>query len=172
MEALGKQDLARDGLVSALSPLVTGYREWLALQEERIATDAEVGLYKPSGTRALRDAHDMADRLERAIQLLHDNGLAREAFRFANQAMALQRVRSELVRARAADPDAKTAALLRKLNRPENRSWRPFQLAFPPPLSTGADQPSTQMLIGASMTVKFSCSSSPPVAARPKRIWV
>ncbi|MGQ4489642.1 DISARM system helicase DrmA [Streptomyces sp. SAS_281] len=130
MEALGKQDLARDGLVSALSPLVTGYREWLALQEERIATDAEVGLYEPSGTRALRDAHDMADRLERAIQLLHDNGLAREAFRFANQAMALQRVRSELVRARAADPDAKTATLLRKLNRPENRSWRPFQLAF------------------------------------------
>ncbi|MDI9884525.1 hypothetical protein QMZ92_08955 [Streptomyces sp. HNM0645] len=130
MEALGKQDLARDGLVSALSPLVTGYREWVALQDERIATDAEVGLYEPSGTRALRDAHDMADRLERAIQLLHDNGLAREAFRFANQAMALQRVRSELVRARAADPDTKTATLLRKLNRPENRSWRPFQLAF------------------------------------------
>ena len=44
--------------------------------------------------------------------------------------MALQRVRSEVVRARLADPDADVAALLREHDVPENRSWRPFQLAF------------------------------------------
>ncbi len=69
-------------------------------------------------------------RLERAIDPLRDNGIAREAFRFANQAMALQRVRSELVRARLAEPSADVAGLLRKLDVPESRSWRPFQLAF------------------------------------------
>ena len=44
--------------------------------------------------------------------------------------MALQRVRSELVRARLADPAADVARLLGTLDVPENRSWRPFQLAF------------------------------------------
>ena len=72
----------------------------------------------------------VADRLDRAIDLLRDSGLAREAFRFANQAMALQRIRSELVRARLADPKANAGALLRELDKPANRSWRPFQLAF------------------------------------------
>ena len=44
--------------------------------------------------------------------------------------MALQRVRSELVRARLAEPDASVSRLLRRFDRPSYRSWRPFQLAF------------------------------------------
>ena len=73
----------------------------------------------------------VADRLDRAVELLATNPQAREAFRFANQAMARQRVRSELVRRRIAEPDAQTSsALLDELDVPTNRSWRPFQLAF------------------------------------------
>jgi hypothetical protein len=44
--------------------------------------------------------------------------------------MALQRIRSEVVRARLASPGADLPALLGELDVPENRSWRPFQLAF------------------------------------------
>ena len=76
------------------------------------------------------EARTVADRLERAIDLLRTDGSAREAFRFANQAMALQRVRSEVVRARLASPELDVSLLLRKQDVPENRSWRPFQLAF------------------------------------------
>jgi hypothetical protein len=72
----------------------------------------------------------IADRLDRAIDLLRDDGLAREAFRFANQAMARQRVRGELVRRRLADQNVDVGALLRELDLPQNRNWRPFQLAF------------------------------------------
>ena len=63
---------------------------------------------------ALERAREVADRLERAIELLRDNAQAREAFRFANQAMASQRVRSELVRRRAAEPDAEVKSAARR----------------------------------------------------------
>jgi hypothetical protein len=130
MARLGSPELARDELVRALRPLASGYRAWLDTQHARLGADAEVVRYAPAGEQALEAAREVAARLDRAIDLLRDNGIAREAFRFANQAMALQRVRSEVVRARLADPAADVARLLRQLDVPENRSWRPFQLAF------------------------------------------
>ena len=130
MARLGSPELARDELVRALRPLVAGYRAWLDTQQARLGEDAEVARYAPAGEQCLEAAREVAARLDRAIDLLRDNGIAREAFRFANQAMALQRVRSEVVRARLADPAADVARLLRELDVPESRSWRPFQLAF------------------------------------------
>jgi len=130
MARLGSPELARDELVRALRPLAAGYRTWLDTQRARLGADVEVARYAPAGEQALEAAREMAARLDRAIDLLRDDGIAREAFRFANQAMALQRVRSELVRARLADPSAEVSRLLQKLDVPESRSWRPFQLAF------------------------------------------
>ena len=92
--------------------------------------NAEIARYAPAGEDALATARSVADRLERAIQLFADDGRAREAFRFANQAMALQRVRGEVSRLRAADPTLELGALLREYEVPAQRSWRPFQLAF------------------------------------------
>jgi hypothetical protein len=129
MARLGSPELGGEELVRALRPLVTGYRKWLDAQAGRLA-DSEVVRYAPAGEHALEQARNVAGRLGRAIDMLRDNGIAREAFRFANQAMALQRVRSEVVRARLADPDADLAALLREHDVPKYRSWRPFQLAF------------------------------------------
>ncbi|ETA05632.1 hypothetical protein V525_17280 [Gordonia alkanivorans CGMCC 6845] len=129
MARLGSPDLARDDLIRALRPLVSGYRSWLQKQRGRL-TEAEIARYTPAGEDALRTAHSVADRLERAIELLSTDGLAREAFRFANQAMALQRVRGEVSRKRAANPDLDLGRLLREHEVPEQRSWRPFQLAF------------------------------------------
>jgi hypothetical protein len=130
MARLGSPELGRDDLVRALRPLVTGYRKWLTEQASRVESDPEIARYGDAGERAVAEARDVADRLERAIELLRTDGIAREAFRFANQAMALQRVRSEVVRARMSTPGADVAGLLRRLDVPENRSWRPFQLAF------------------------------------------
>ncbi len=130
MARLGDPELARDDLVRGLRPLVTAYREWLDQQEGLLAADPEVAAYAPAGDHALARAKVACDRLDRAVDLLRDNERAREAFRFANQAMALQRVRSELVRARLVDPVADPAKLLADLDLPERRSWRPFQLAF------------------------------------------
>jgi hypothetical protein len=130
MARLGSPELGRDDLVKALRPLVTGYRRWLAEQASRVESDPEVGRYAPAGEHAVVAARAVADRLERAIELLRGDGIAREAFRFANQAMALQRVRSEVVRARMSSPGADVSPLLREKDVPGNRSWRPFQLAF------------------------------------------
>ena len=130
MNRLGNPELAADDLVAALRPLVSGYRRWLTTQASRVTSDAEIAAYAPAGALALEEAERIADRLDRAVDLLRDDGLAREAFRFANQAMARQRVRGELVRARLADPAATVTELLRQLDVPKNRSWRPFQLAF------------------------------------------
>jgi hypothetical protein len=129
MARLGSPELARDDLVRALRPLATGYRQWLAGQRERL-TDAEIARYGSVAEDAVDTAVTTANRLDRAIDLLGDDATAREAFRFANQAMALQRVRSEVTRRRIADPDADLDGLLRRLDVPEQRSWRPFQLAF------------------------------------------
>jgi len=129
MNVLGSVDLARGDLISALRPLVVGYRQWLDHQESQLS-EPEISRYSPAGENALATARSVADRLDRAIQLLADDGLAREAFRFANQAMALQRVRSEVSRLRARDQSQDLGALLREYDVPKQRSWRPFQLAF------------------------------------------
>lgn len=130
MSRLGSPEMARDELVRALRPLVTGYSRWLDDQAVRLADEEEVAAYAPAGAHALAGARDLAERLDRAVDLLRDDAVAREAFRFANQAMALQRVRSEVVRARLADPSADLDALLDERDVPAMRSWRPFQLAF------------------------------------------
>ncbi|OJF10751.1 DISARM system helicase DrmA [Couchioplanes caeruleus] len=129
MARLGSAELARDDLVRALKPLATGYRGWLQTQRARLE-EPEIAAYAPAGVHALDRADALADRLDRAVELLRGDSLAREAFRFANQAMALQRVRSEVTRERMAHPDESLAALLSRFDVPVKRSWRPFQLAF------------------------------------------
>ena len=130
MARLGSQDMARDDLVRGLRPLVAGYRVWLEDCRRQAEHDPEIALYGEAAARSLDQAAAIADRLDRAIDMLRDEPLAREAFRFANQAMALQRVRSELVRRRLADPGLDPGHLIAALDVPDQRSWRPFQLAF------------------------------------------
>ncbi|MGH7911989.1 MAG: DISARM system helicase DrmA, partial [Candidatus Dormibacteraceae bacterium] len=130
MARLGSQDLARDDLVRGLWPLAAAYRRWLDGRAASSRSDPEAQRYASAGEHLLEHASRIAERLDRAIDMLRDNPVAREAFRFANQAMALQRVRSELVRARLGDPSAAPGPLLDALDVPARRSWRPFQLAF------------------------------------------
>ena len=65
-------------------------------------------------------------RLQQGIDALKDNEKALAAFRFANQAMATQRVRSQYALAMRRGEDV----TIDQFDVLKNRSWRPFQLAF------------------------------------------
>lgn len=124
MEALAAMD--RDDLVSALSILAEDYGEWIKEQIARIGTDV-VG-HDVQANAALTRCEAIKRRLEEGIATLADTSddRALKAFRFANTAMARQRIRSlyALSRRRGESKD------LAEFEVRKNRSWRPFQLAF------------------------------------------
>jgi hypothetical protein len=130
MSRLGSDELSGSDLVRALLPMIDGYRRWIDGQAVRLEDDAEVARYVDVARPAVERARQVADRLQRAVELLRIDPLALEAFRFANRAMASQRVRSELVRRRASGSEDGVRPLLDELDIPATRSWRPFQLAF------------------------------------------
>ncbi|MBV5331766.1 helicase, partial [bacterium] len=65
-------------------------------------------------------------RIRDGITLLASDEKAAEAFRFANQAMAQQRIRTIYTR----EVRQKENVKVEDYDIPKNRSWRPFQLAF------------------------------------------
>ena len=127
MAALAESDdLQRD-----LQPLVNAYRAWI---DDR-KTDLEAGTdgldrHGPAAEEALRTCGQAADRIQAGIDLLASNPEAEKAFRFANEAMALQRLHSIAAETRRSSPDRKLADVIAEVDEPKNRSWRPFQLAF------------------------------------------
>ena len=62
--------------------------------------------------------------------MLRENEAALAAFRFANQAMYLQRVHTLAAEARTRDDTLSLDEALTSVDEPKNHSWRPFQLAF------------------------------------------
>lgn len=130
MVASGLLDMQRlatlgvDELVAALNVLTKDYAAWIAEQRVRIGKDV-VG-YDTSAEQALDRCKEIQARLQQGIDTLKNDEKALAAFRFANKAMAIQRVRSqyalEVRRGRDVSVD--------QFDLPKNRSWRPFQLAF------------------------------------------
>jgi ribosomal protein L24E len=121
---------AGDGeLPSLLLPLAEAYETWIAGQEKRIALpEARLAAHEGAAEAALRECGEAAGRIRAGIAALADPKTA-EAFRFANEAMARQRVRTLAAdRQRAEGGDVEEHA--KALDVPESRSWRPFQLAF------------------------------------------
>ncbi len=122
MQRLATLDVAE--LVEALNTLTRDYGAWIAEQRSRIGRDV-VG-YDMQAAQALDRCEEIRARLQQGIDTLKNDEKALSAFRFANRAMALQRVRSvySLKRRRGEAPD------LGELEKSERPSWRPFQLAF------------------------------------------
>jgi hypothetical protein len=116
--------LPRDPLVAALKILVDDYALWIGDQTARIAT--EFAGYATTATDAMARCKEVSKRLEEGIETLVKDDAALDAFRFANRAMARQRVRSIYALARRRGEKV----TLPELDVPKNRSWRPFQLAF------------------------------------------
>ena len=116
---------------AALTPLAAGYRTWIAQQEARITEpDSHLAGYAQDAADALAAARRAADRIEAGIGVLQDNESALAAFRFANQAMYLQRVHTLAAEIRTRDETLSLDDALARVDEPRNHSWRPFQLAF------------------------------------------
>lgn len=125
MQVLAKLD--GKGFVSGLQPLAEAYEVWIADQESRIATpSADLVPYIESARSAMENCRITLSRIRDGIKLLATDAKAAEAFRFANQAMAYQRIRSIYSR----EVRQKGEVKVEDYDIPKNRSWRPFQLAF------------------------------------------
>lgn len=130
MVASGLLDMQRlatlgvDELVAALNVLTKDYAAWI--DEQRVRIGGDVVGYDTSAAQALDRCQEIQTRLQQGIDTLKSDEKALAAFRFANRAMAIQRVRSqyalEIRRGREVTID--------QFDLPKNRSWRPFQLAF------------------------------------------
>ena len=121
--------LSGEQFEAAIGPLCLAYEEWIVHEEARLnpATPDLIPYAQPS--RSALDACRIAlGRIRDGLNLLKTNEQAAMAFRFANRAMASQRIRglyTREVRQNAAHPPQ-----LSDFDIPRHRSWRPFQLAF------------------------------------------
>ena len=117
-------EMGPDGLREALSCLIDDYAVWIDEQKKRLGT--EITGFDDPGKDVIARCEEILRRLREGQDTLFIDANALEAFRFANQSMAMQRVRSiyALKRRRNEEVDVAT------LDVPKNRSWRPFQLAF------------------------------------------
>ncbi|KAA1054429.1 DISARM system helicase DrmA [Azospirillum argentinense] len=124
MEVLATLD--RADLVAALSVLARDYDDWIDEQRVRIGVDV-VG-HDVQAAAALDRCKEIQRRLEEGLQVLADTGNAKAlaAFRFANRAMARQRIHSMFALSQRRGEEKS----LSDFERRKNRSWRPFQLAF------------------------------------------
>ena len=140
--ALAGAELSMDALATAepealragLSPLADGYAAWLDEREQEIVALPEA-LHGPAEGAVFR-ARIAHQRIAAGIRLLTNPESSRHkealrAFRFANEAMAMQRRHTEIAVHRAdpmvsyADAESDVKRLGAKV-----ASWRPFQLAF------------------------------------------
>lgn len=122
MQRLATLDI--DRLVDALSMLTKDYAAWI--DEQRARVGVEVTHYDTQSQQALDRCQEIHTRLQQGIDTLKADKNALSAFRFANQVMATQRVRSQYALAVRRGDDV----TVDKFDVVKNRSWRPFQLAF------------------------------------------
>lgn len=117
-------DTEQKDLISLLSTLSDDYAAWIKEQRARIG--AEVVGHDGQALQTLERCQEVLSRLRQGIETLERDEKALAAFRFANRAMATQRVRSLFSLAMRRNEN-KT---LTDFDKPKNRSWRAFQLAF------------------------------------------
>jgi Helicase conserved C-terminal domain len=119
-------EMERSDLVAALGVLANDYGKWIDEQRARIGTD--VTGHDAQASAALDRCKEIRHRLEEGIAVLADagDGNALKAFRFANKVMARQRVHSLFALSRRRGENKSLA----DFDIRQNRSWRPFQLAF------------------------------------------
>lgn len=119
--------LERDELVRCLRRLPDTYLRWIESQSVRaLAGEDGLDAHAFAAEKADDRARAVHARLEEGIDLIEADDVAFEAFRFANKAMRLQRLRSvyALRRRRGEEVD------LADLEAGEPTEWRVFQLAF------------------------------------------
>ena len=125
MKRLSKMDMGQ--FTPAMAPLADAYEAWITDQEAHLENPtSDLQSFTTEGGLALNNCREALARIRTGLALLDRDPQAAEAFRFANRAMYLQRIRSIYARQvrQGQKPD------LDKIDQSQNRSWRPFQLAF------------------------------------------
>ena len=122
MQNLAKLEL--NELINALNVLTKDYAEWIEEQRGRI--NADVRGHNTQAHAAIARCELICLRLQQGIDTLKGDKNALNAFRFANNAMATQRVRSQYALEIRRGKDV----TVQEFDIQKNRSWRPFQLAF------------------------------------------
>ena len=131
-------EMPAEELRAALLPLADGYEAWLSNEATKVESDPTLAAHREAAEDALYEANLVATAIQEGIELLTDGSDALAAFRFANQSMAQQRLRTDAIRARRDGDDRDLLELLDAYRLEvdatsgENRHtrWRPFQLAF------------------------------------------
>ena len=127
LDMLALSNLSGAGFQTALGPLVAAYEQWITSNLNRLDhAGPDLAPYFQTATAALETCQTTLGRIREGLHLLQTDENAAEAFRFANRAMAAQRLRS-IYTGKIRQGQTIT---LNDLDKPENRSWRPFQLAF------------------------------------------
>lgn len=128
LEMSALAETASADFAAKLSPLTEAYVAWIAGERGKIDEPQEsLGEYFDVAGPTLDRCEAARVRIEEGIALLGQNEDVAEAFRFANRAMALQRIHSIYSEARRRGEDLTLEALKAD---PKAHSWRPFQLAF------------------------------------------
>jgi hypothetical protein len=126
MAVLGEME--RGQFEQALAPLTDTYSTWIANEREKIERPKEgLSSYADVAAQALDRCERARSRIREGIARIAGDERLAEAFRFANRAMAQQRVHSIYAEQRRRGEEADLAAIEAE---PRNHSWRPFQLAF------------------------------------------
>jgi hypothetical protein len=123
MEELSETDAS--DLEEKLRPVLVAYDAWIEEREAELDSD-DMAEHQEAGRRALEGCREARERIAEGLALLRTDKEAAEAFRFANRAMHLQRVRSIYAQQRRRGIEVE----IEDVDIPRNRSWYPFQLAF------------------------------------------
>ncbi len=97
---------------------MSGYRAWIAerAEESRLLGNTD---YAETAREQIRQCELACDRMDSGIETLRREPLAMTAFRYANEAMAVQRARTSWIKgSKQGEPNVKMG------------KWRPFQIAF------------------------------------------
>ena len=117
-------------LPAMLGPLADAYEAWIERQAARVDDPVErLQDHEQAAADNLAQCRVTAARIRAGIAALVDP-LVAEAFRFANAAMWQQRVHTVAVEARREEEGLSLSDAIVRVDVREQRSWRPFQLAF------------------------------------------
>ncbi len=138
----------RDVLVTVLRRIPETYTKWIGEQRSRLDTDSGLAVHREAATRALEKAELARDRLAEGVKVIEDDPKAFTAFRFANQTMRTQRLRSIYALRRRRGEEIEFA----DVEASEPTTWRAFQLAFVLlniPTVTQVDHPKRTQAVGS-----------------------
>ncbi|MGW1836429.1 helicase-related protein [Streptomyces sp. NPDC002067] len=130
LKHLSRPELTREELRAELHSFVLGYRTWFDTQQSE-AESLRRWAAAPAG-RILGRIRTALDRMESGVEALTAStpggATAREAFRLANRAMALQMLHSR--RELAGSRHRRNSVVLEQSEPDAGLAWHPFQLAY------------------------------------------